>query len=43
MAEYVKKSDAIKIMEDNSHIMEVFGGRGVEFIFELGGVSDSVF
>ena len=25
MAEYVKKSDVIKIMEDNSHIMEVFG------------------
>lgn len=25
MAEYVKKSDVIKIMEDNSYIMEVFG------------------
>ena len=25
MAEYVKKSDIIKIMEDNSYIMEVFG------------------
>ena len=25
MAEYVKKSDVIKIMEDNSCIMEVFG------------------
>ena len=25
MAEYVKKSDGIKIMEDNSHIIEVFG------------------
>ena len=24
-AEYVKKSDVIKIMEDNSYIMEVFG------------------
>ena len=25
MTEYVKKSDVIKIMEDNSYIMEVFG------------------
>ena len=25
MAEYVKKSDVIKIMEDNSYTMEVFG------------------
>lgn len=25
MAEYVKKSDVIKIMENNSCIMEVFG------------------
>lgn len=25
MAEYVKKSDVIKIMEDNSYVMEVFG------------------
>ena len=25
MAEYVKKSDVIKIMEDYSYIMEVFG------------------
>lgn len=25
MAEYVKKSDVIKIMENNSYIMEVFG------------------
>ena len=25
MAEYVKKSDVIKTMEDNSYIMEVFG------------------
>lgn len=25
MAEYVKRSDVIKIMEDNSHIMDVFG------------------
>ncbi len=25
MAEYVKRSDVIKIMEDNSNIMEVFG------------------
>lgn len=27
MAEYVKKSDVIKIMEDNSCIMEVFGTK----------------
>ena len=27
MAEYVKKSDVIKIMEDNSYIMEVFGAK----------------
>ncbi|UVM80409.1 MAG: hypothetical protein [Bacteriophage sp.] len=25
MAEYVKKSDVIKIMENNSHMIEVFG------------------
>lgn len=25
MAEYVKKSDIIKIMENNSHMIEVFG------------------
>lgn len=27
MAEYVKKSDVIKIMDDNSCIMEVFGTK----------------
>ena len=27
MAEYVKKSDVIKIMEDNSCIMEAFGTK----------------
>ena len=27
MAEYVKRSDVIKIMEDNSYIMEVFGAK----------------
>lgn len=25
MAEYIKKSDVIKSMENNSHMMEVFG------------------
>ena len=25
MTEYVKKSDVIKIMEDNSYVVEVFG------------------
>lgn len=28
MAEYVKKSDIIKIMENNSHMIEVFGVNG---------------
>lgn len=27
MAEYIKKDDVIKIMENNSHIVEVFGTK----------------
>lgn len=27
MAEYVKRSDVIKIMENNSHMIEVFGAK----------------
>lgn len=27
MAEYIKKDDVIRIMENNSHIVEVFGTK----------------